>query len=289
MRFPERHLQRVFAEFPDILTADVGITDFLGALARCSVGLLGVTASGILLADRDGAANLVAATTDETRVLGLSQLRNNEGPCVDACHSGKQVHCPDLAADNRWPTFTRAARAAGFAAVHALPMRLHEWTIGAMGLFSTRPGRLDIDVGELAQTLADVAATRIVSRHVVVSQEVAAAQLQKALDHRIAIAQAGRAPAQRLDITVGDGCPHAARLRPRPRSRTGRCLKRSHPSRAVPHATDTPSATTESAATARPPLTRGHDQRHDKANRPQGDVRRRSWEEHESNTESQGT
>ncbi|WEO93455.2 hypothetical protein A6P39_005155 [Streptomyces sp. FXJ1.172] len=55
------------------------------------------------------------------------------------------------------------ARAAGFRAGHALPLRVHHQTIGAVNLLLTGPGGLpELDLN-LAQALADVTAVALVS------------------------------------------------------------------------------------------------------------------------------
>jgi hypothetical protein len=60
------------------------------------------------------------------------------------------VSVTDLPATGRWPRFTAAAAEIGFAAVHALPMRLRTDVIGALNLhavtaavrlFARRAGR----------------------------------------------------------------------------------------------------------------------------------------------------
>jgi hypothetical protein len=53
------------------------------------------------------------------------------------------VQLLDIAAAGRWPRLTSAAAEVGFAAVHAVPMRLRKEVIGALNLFGTKPGALD--------------------------------------------------------------------------------------------------------------------------------------------------
>ncbi|MGC4893647.1 GAF domain-containing protein [Micromonospora sp. DT31] len=68
------------------------------------------------------------------------------GPCLDCFHTGRPVSVADLTQTTvRWPRFTAAAAEVGFAAVHALPMRLRSEVIGALNLFDVRPGALDED------------------------------------------------------------------------------------------------------------------------------------------------
>jgi len=67
------------------------------------------------------------------------------------------VSVADLPAAGRWPRFTAAAAEVGFAAVHALPMRLRTEVIGALNFFDTSPGALDVGRLRIGQALADVA------------------------------------------------------------------------------------------------------------------------------------
>lgn len=196
-------VREAFIELTDTLVTDFDIIDFLDRLAVRCTDLLGVSACGVLLADHHGVLNLVAASTDEVRMLELSQLQNAEGPCLDAYQTARPVQRADLAdSDPRWPRFTAAARAAGFAAVQALPMRLREQTLGALNLFSATPGPLDEATIALGQALADAATIGIVHQRALARHEIVAEQLQAALNSRIIIEQAKGFLAERLGVTV---------------------------------------------------------------------------------------
>jgi GAF domain-containing protein len=196
---------RAFVRVADTLVADFDIIDFLAMLAEYGVELLGVSACGILLADPAGNLNLVAASTEQARILELSQLQSDEGPCLDAFRTMATVTCSDLTvAGNRWPTFAPAGLAAGFAAVHAMPMRLRQQTVGAFNLFSALPGPLDDETIELGQAIADVATIGILHERAIRRQEVVTEQLQVALNSRIVIEQAKGVLAERLQLSIGD-------------------------------------------------------------------------------------
>src|SRR3954452_17850958 len=136
----EQRLAEVFVEMADTLVDDFDLMDFLHLLADRCVDLLKVSAAGLLLTDQRGALQLVAASTEQTRLLELVQLQTDQGPCVECFRTGKPVEVVALAAaPDRWPRFVEAAHRTGFAAVHALPMRLRTDVIGALNLFSTRP------------------------------------------------------------------------------------------------------------------------------------------------------
>ncbi len=205
MTVTDRQVREAFIELTDTLVRDFDIIDFLGRLAVRCTELLGVAACGVLLADHHGTLNLVAASTEQARLLELSQLQNAEGPCLDAYRAGEPVQCADLADPGApWPVFSGAARTAGFAAVQALPMRLREQVLGALNLFSTVPGPLDADTVSLGQALADAATIGIVHQRALARSEVVAEQLQTALNSRIVIEQAKGFIAERLALTVED-------------------------------------------------------------------------------------
>ena len=196
---------RALVNVADTLVADFDIIEFLGMLADYGVELLGVSACGILLADPEGGLNLVAASTERVRALELFQLQTDEGPCLDAYHSMTAVTCPNLvAAADRWPTFAPAAEAAGFTAVHAMPMRLRQQAVGAFNLFSALPGPLDAETIERGQALADVATIGILHERAIRRQEMVTEQLQVALNSRIVIEQAKGVLAERLQVSIDD-------------------------------------------------------------------------------------
>src|SRR5690242_9163335 len=139
----EIQLADVFVEMADTLVDDFDVIDFLHVLTERCVQLLGISAAGLLLTDGQDTLQLVAASSERTRLLELFQLQTDQGPCVDCFRSGQPVSVADLPTAGRWPRFTAAAAEVGFSAVHALPMRLRTEVIGALNLFDVAPGALD--------------------------------------------------------------------------------------------------------------------------------------------------
>jgi transcriptional regulator with GAF, ATPase, and Fis domain len=203
MATTDRQVREAFIELTDTLVTDFDIIDFLQRLATRCTELLGVAACGVLLADHHGALTLVAASTEEAHLVELAQVETSEGPCMDAYTTGLPVQRGNLAdSDPRWPAFTAAARAAGFTAVQALPMRLREERLGALNLLSATPGSLDRDTIALGQALADAATIGIIHQRVLARQEVVVEQLQAALTSRVVIEQAKGFLAERLGVGV---------------------------------------------------------------------------------------
>ena len=74
--------------------------------------------------------------------------------------------------------------------MHALPLRLHSDTIGALSLFSSRPRGLSAEDLRIGQALADVAISGILQERAIRRREVLAEQLQTALNSQPVIDQA---------------------------------------------------------------------------------------------------
>jgi GAF domain-containing protein len=199
-----QRLSTTFVELADTLVGDFDALDFLHLLTTRCTQLLNVTAAGVLLADPAGDLRVMAASSEQVRLLELFQLQNDQGPCLDCYRIGHPVSVPDLsAAQARWPRFTTEARRRGFTAVVALPMRLRQNVIGAMNLFSTDPG-LDLADIQIAQALADVATIGILQQRAQRQTDTVVTQLQTALHSRVFIEQAKGILAERLGIAMDE-------------------------------------------------------------------------------------
>jgi len=183
---------------------DFDTVDLLTEFSERCVQLLDVAAAGFLLADPLDQLRLLAATTERARELELFQLQADEGPCVDCYATGKPVSVADLtAAAGRWPRFVPAALHAGFASVHAVPMRAAGLVLGALGLFGTGPGELNDADRLVAQTLAHVASVALLREHAPTPSTVIP-QLRAALASRMLIEQAKGFLRETLDVSVED-------------------------------------------------------------------------------------
>lgn len=188
----------------DSLLDDFDVVELLTRLTEQCAQLLDVESAGLLLADPRRQLHLMAATSDRTEELELFQLQADEGPCLDCYTSGEPLSVADLrAAAQRWPRFAAAATDAGFASVHALPMRAAGTVLGALGLFGTQVGALNDADLLVGRSLAHVASVAIVQEHPPTPVSVIPL-LRSALASRVVVEQAKGFLRERLELTVAE-------------------------------------------------------------------------------------
>ncbi|MCD2195564.1 GAF and ANTAR domain-containing protein [Actinomycetospora endophytica] len=200
----EQALLEAFVRLADTLVTDFDVIDLFQGLCTDCVDLLGADAAGLLISDQRGSLQVVSASTEQAHLVELFALQADQGPCLECFRTSTQVRSSDLDGDGRWPLFARRAVEEGFAAVHALPMRLRGETIGALNLFHRRPHAMQSSELGVGQALADVATIAILSDRSARERELLTEQLQSALTSRIVIEQAKGVVAERAGISVDE-------------------------------------------------------------------------------------
>jgi transcriptional regulator with GAF, ATPase, and Fis domain len=199
----EGPLVHAFVALADTLVDDYDVVEFVQQLVDDCVSLLHVDAAGLLLADPRGGLQVLASTSEQTRLLELLQIQSEAGPCLEAYNTGQQVHVEDLGTDvDRWPQFAALAARQGVGAVFAIPLRLRNERIGALNMFSAKPGALSSSDLLVAQALADVATIGILHQRVLMRGAQVNSQLQIALNSRIVIEQAKGVLAERMGLDM---------------------------------------------------------------------------------------
>ena len=187
----QRRLLQTFAKLADTLVDDYDVVDLLQLLVDQCRDVLDMTAAGILLADSRGELEVVASTSEASRLVEMMQLAAEAGPCIDSFRSGQRVSVPDIeATDKEWQQFSASALRQGFRSMDALPLRLRDSTIGTLNLLRSDTGAAPEDAILAAQAFADVATIGILQERTIRESAILSQQLQAALNSRIVIEQA---------------------------------------------------------------------------------------------------
>lgn len=187
----EERLVDVFATLADTLIDDYDVVDLLQTLVDTCVSTFEVAAAGLLLSDDGGDLEVLVSTSEESRLVETMQLSAEAGPCIESFRTGTVISVTDLEqGPPEWEAFRIAAREHGFSAVHAIPLRLRETTIGALNLFQRKGDALSGRDLRAARALADVATIGILHERTLRASDVAREQLQSALNSRVTIEQA---------------------------------------------------------------------------------------------------
>jgi GAF domain-containing protein len=164
----------------------------------------------------DGASITLMVDNDHRGCLGYSneamavvedlQFTLGEGPCIDACRTGRTVVHPDLAQEGggKWPAFTPPAVAAGVAAIFAFPLHAGGVCLGALDLYNGAPGDLD-DVQLIeAQAIAEVVSHVVLAVQADVAPGHLAEAFEAAIDVRAVAHQAAGMISVQLDVPLAE-------------------------------------------------------------------------------------
>ncbi len=176
------------------------------AVRLCEVSrrVTGVTGAGIMLMSGDLPLGSVCSTGDVSALIEDLQYALGEGPCVDAYRLDRPVLEPDLAdpALARWPAFTAPAVAAGVRAIFGFPLGVGVVRLGALNLYTDRPGPLTYDQHADALVMADVAADAVLAMQAGGSVTGLAVALERGSNFQYVVHQAAGMVSAQLEVSV---------------------------------------------------------------------------------------
>lgn len=207
----------VLAEMTALLVQDREITDVVSRLTQECLRVLPVDAAAILVSEQSTGLQLLTATSHTATQLELYQAMHDSGPCIDTI--GLNAPVSVVGEDEivrRWPDVGAAVVAAGFQAVHAVPLAWRGDAFGGLNLFGRAPEPWGDDDHALAHTLADLA-TVAIARPGLGETSAVHARIREALEVRVRIEQAKGVLAETEDLEMDaayDALVERARSRP---------------------------------------------------------------------------
>ncbi len=156
--------ERMKAELGAALAGDGGALSAADRLCRACVRLLAVDGAAVSFMNNGSTQGTFGSSGALSRRLDEFQFTFGEGPCVDAVTTDRPVLVNDLRDEQgrRWPAFGPAVLGTGVLAVFALPVRISRSPIGALDLFSRRPGPMSAEGLDGGMWAAELAALPLV-------------------------------------------------------------------------------------------------------------------------------
>jgi GAF domain-containing protein len=128
------------------------------------------------------------ASSQVIREVDEGQYQDDNGPCVSAIRTGREVTVTVPAEE--WPTFNERAVEANVTSVLSLPLRVHDRTTGALNLYSIGGSSPSEAATAVARDLAAQAAVVLANATALASAELIRQHLEEALKSRDIIGQA---------------------------------------------------------------------------------------------------
>lgn len=192
----------VFRRFAVTMTEPFEITNVLFQLGDAAVGVVGADGAGVSLGTADGRLEFVTTTDRSLIQLEQTQQDHQQGPCVEAFHSGQPITMANIAEEAPWEPYRQAAAASNFASVIGMPLLVGEHRLGSLNIYRRRPHEWSDDEVEAAAALAEIGTAYIVRAGQHANAVTLAGQLQHALDSRVVIEQAKGALSRDRQISV---------------------------------------------------------------------------------------
>lgn len=164
----------------------------------------GVAGAGIMLMSGELPLGSLCTANGVSAMLEDLQYTLGEGPSVDAYQLGQPVLEPDLAhpATPRWLGFTGPAVDAGVRAIFGFPLGVGPVRVGALNLYTDRPGSLTEEQHADALVMSDVAAEAVLAMQSGEPTGALAPGLERNANFRYVVHRAAGMVSAQLDVTV---------------------------------------------------------------------------------------
>ena len=182
------------------------------ALCAAAVDVLELPGAGITLHHPGGTHESIGTSNADMAVLHELERTLGEGPCVDAFNRCEPAAEPELEnpATGRWVAFAAAALRTEARAAFGYPLHVGGSCVGALNLYSTRPGPLSDGQHADALVIAEVATHAALSAVMHGPADELLAELLDFGAHQLEIHQATGMVTVQLSCSVPDAL---ARLR----------------------------------------------------------------------------
>ena len=110
--------------------------------------------AGVTLIGNNARKTSMAASDAVVEEADSLQYEMSEGPCLTAWATGETVAVDDIAADNRWPRWSRAVARLDVASSLSAPLKSSGESFGAVKVYASKPGTFDKNSRRILELLA---------------------------------------------------------------------------------------------------------------------------------------
>jgi hypothetical protein len=178
--------------------------DERGLLCAVATQITGVDGAAIALAADDPPITRFCSSDSMARNLMDLEITVGEGPCSTSLSDDVIVSEPDLisARASQWMLYTPEAVAKGARAVFGFPVRIGVIRLGALSLYSTKPGQLSEDQSSDALLMASVVGRGIVALQAGAAPDTLSDELEREANFDFSVHQAAGMVAVQASISI---------------------------------------------------------------------------------------
>lgn len=181
----------VYARMSGLLLSQETVQTMVELVTDLSTrAIANATGCAVSLMDERGRRTTTGSTDPAVATADDLQYELDEGPCMTAWREQVVVRVDDTASDVRWPRWAERAQALHVAAALSAPMQAGGESLGAMKVYSDRPGAFDDADEQLLVRFAAQAAIALANMQSLDSARQLSEGLKAALSTRDVIATA---------------------------------------------------------------------------------------------------
>jgi AmiR/NasT family two-component response regulator len=174
----------------DLLLTTDSLEQFLQMLADRALAMAPTAAGVGITVERRRRPLTVASAGGIAPDLDEAQYGQDDGPCLQALRTGREVIVTDMLDETRWGPYPAYAAACGTRSSASLPIAAHTDTAGALNLYSPKSaGFTDAGLDDLRALAAQATGAIALAQRISDAQEYAS-DLQTAMESRSVIDQA---------------------------------------------------------------------------------------------------
>jgi GAF domain-containing protein len=157
---PLEELSTTFARIQGLLLSEETVSKAVDLLADAAKeSIPGTLGAGVSLMDEQGRRTSWGATDEIVKQADALQYQLGEGPCITAWATTGTVRTNDVTTEDRWSRWSPRAADLGLRSVLSAPLVFRTESVGAIKVYSDKPGAFDARSERLLTLFAGPAAT----------------------------------------------------------------------------------------------------------------------------------